>query len=170
MELPFTLETDLEKSIAADPEWQEGVVWGKPRFGHMEGPIMYHIADVLKNIDHQCPPENERANLRLIALVHDSFKYRVDESRPKIGTNHHAYIARKFAQRYIHDPVLLDIIDAEERVEHLLERLETSLPLYLHFFYADSATESKNPAPVAWFDEFLLSKGFSEEFIKQPHG
>jgi hypothetical protein len=68
MELPFTLETDLEKSIAADPEWQEGVVWGKPRSGHLEGPIMYHIADVLKNIDHQCPSEQERNKLRLIAL------------------------------------------------------------------------------------------------------
>jgi hypothetical protein len=188
VELPFTLETELEKRIAADPEWQKGVVWGKPRSGHMEGPIMYHIADVLRNIDRQCPAEKERSDLRLIALVHDTFKYRVDESRPKIGTNHHAYLARKFAERYIHDPALLNIIElhdeaynswrlgaykgkwkhAEERVEHLLERLSASLPLYLHFFYADSATESKNPAPVAWFNQFLLSKGFSEEFVKLP--
>ncbi len=54
-ELPFELETDLEKQIAADPEWQEGIDWGKPRTGHLEGPVKYHIADVLANIDRQCP-------------------------------------------------------------------------------------------------------------------
>src|SRR5947209_13253725 len=115
MELPFTLETDLERQIAADPAWQTGVVWGKPRYGHMEGQIQYHIADVLRNIDQQCPPPEERALLRLIALVHDTFKYRVDETRPKIGTNHHAYIARKFAERYIHDEQILDLIELHDK-------------------------------------------------------
>jgi hypothetical protein len=181
LELPFALETDQEERIAADPEWQQGVVWGKPRTGHLEGAIKYHIADVLANIDHQCLSAEERRALRLIALVHDTFKYRVDESRPKIGTNHHAYIARQFAQRYIHDPVLLDIIElhdeaynswrlgaykgkwrhAEERVEHLLEKIGSALPLYVHFFYADSQTESKNQAPVTWFTQYLKYKGFT---------
>ena len=51
MELPFQLETDLERKIAADPEWQQGVLWGEPRPGHNEGQVMYHIADVLTNVD-----------------------------------------------------------------------------------------------------------------------
>ncbi len=82
--LPFELETELEKRIAADPEWQEGIDWGKPRTGHLEGTVKYHIADVLANIDRQCPGEEERRDLRLVALIHDAFKYRVDESRPKM--------------------------------------------------------------------------------------
>ncbi len=184
LELPFSLETPLEKAIATDPEWQKGVVWGKPRTGHLEGPIMYHIEDVLANIDRQalkCPSQEERRELRLIALVHDTFKYRVDETKPKIIPNHHAYIARKFAERYIHDPVLLEIIElhdeaynswrlgaykgrwehAEERVDRLLVRIGSSLPLYVRFFHADSETESKNPAPIAWFEQLLKSKGLA---------
>ncbi len=182
MELPFTLETALERQIAADPEWQTGVVWGKPRYGHMEGQIQYHIADVLNNIDQQCPPPNERTLLRLIALVHDTFKYRVDETRPKIGTNHHAYIARKFAERYIHDEQILDLIElhdeaynswrlgaykgkwhhAEERIDNLLHKLGTSLPLYVRFFHADSKTESKDQRPVQWFEQILQAHGFGQ--------
>ena len=182
--LPFELETDLEKQIAADPAWQEGVAWGKPRTGHLEGPVKYHIADVLANIDRHCPSEEERRDLRLVALFHDTFKYRVDECRPKIGTNHHAYIARKFAERYISDPVLLDLIElhdeaynswrlgahrnkwhhAEERLDHLLQRLGPALPLYVRFFHADSETASKDPAPIAWFEQFLKNKGLTFPF------
>ena len=180
MELPFTLETDLERQIASDPEWQTGVVWGTPRYGHMEGQIQYHIADVLRNIDQQCPPPDERTLLRLIALVHDTFKYRVDETRPKIGTNHHAYIARKFAERYIHDEKILDLIElhdeaynswrlgaykgkwqhAEERINTLLHKLGPMVPLYVRFFHADSKTESKDQRPVQWFEQILQARGF----------
>jgi hypothetical protein len=181
-ELPFTLENDLEREIASDPEWQEGVEWGEPRFGHWEGPVKYHIVDVLSNIEtisHLESDTEERRKLRLIALIHDAFKYQVDETKPKIGTNHHAHIARRFAERYIDDPEILLIIEthdeaynswrlghykqrwqhAEERADHLLERLGPSLPLYVRFFYADSDTESKNPEPVAWFEQYLVRRG-----------
>ena len=118
MELPFILETPLERSIAADPEWQAGVVWGVPRAGHLEGPVMYHIADVLANIDRACPAATDRRMLRLIALLHDTFKYKVDEHKPRVGKNHHAHIARVFAERYISDPVLLDIIELHDVAYH----------------------------------------------------
>ena len=181
MELPFALETPLERQIAADPEWQEGVAWGEPRAGHQEGAVMYHIADVLANIDRACPPADERSALRLIALVHDTFKYRVDESKPKIGKNHHAHIARVFAERYIADPALLDIIElhdmayhcwrvghyrqhwqrAEEGIDHLIERLGPAFALYVRFFFADSDTESKDPAPMHWFEKVLREREVS---------
>ncbi len=180
MALPFQLETDLERKIAADSAWQQGVVWGQPRTGHLEGPIQFHIADVLANIDSQCPTPEERRKLRLIALVHDTFKYRVNELKPKMGTNHHAYIARKFAENYIDDSMLLDIIElhdeaynswrlgaykgrwqhAEERVDNLLKRIGPALPLYVRFFLADSQTDSKDRAPIVWFMQLLEHKGF----------
>jgi hypothetical protein len=179
MELPFTLETDLEKKIADDPAWQEGVVWGKPRRGHLEGQVMYHIAEVLSNIDAQCPNEQDRCRLRLIALIHDTFKYQVDETRPKVGTNHHAYLARLFATRYLDDPVLLTIIEhhddayhcwqlgrykghwqrAEKYLDQLLDSLGDAAPLYARFFYADSDTSSKDPAPREWFGQVLQRRG-----------
>ncbi len=181
MDLPFTLETDLEKRIAANPVWQAGVAWGEPRTGHLEGPVMYHIADILTNIECQHATEEERHALRLIALLHDALKFRVDEQRPKVGTNHHAYLARRFAEQYLDDPVLLDIIEfhdeaynswrlgaykgkwqhAQERLERLLQRIGQALGLYVRFFYADSMTESKNQAPVAWFTQYLGEHDYS---------
>ncbi len=180
MHLPFTLETDLERTIAADPVWQQGVIWGKPRSGHLEGAVQYHIADVLANIDRQHLTPEERRKLRLIALIHDTFKYRVNELKPKMGNNHHAHIARVFAEKYIHDPEILDLIElhdeaynswrlgtykgrwehAEERVNNLLARLGLLLPLYVRFFLADSQTDSKDQAPVQWFIHLLESRGY----------
>ncbi len=180
MELPFEPQTELERKICADPEWQQGVVWGKPRAGHLEGPVMYHIADVLANVDREATTEQERSALRLIAFVHDAFKYRVDPSKPKIGENHHAFIARKFAERYIDDPAVLEIIElhdeaynswrlgarwdrwdeAEARVNRLIARLGSLLPLYVRFFRSDNQTLSKDRAPLAWFEQFLREHGF----------
>jgi len=179
MELPFKLETELEKQICADPEWQRGIAWGEPRIGHLEGPVMYHIADVLANVDRHASTEEERRALRLITLVHDTFKYRVDPAKPKSGANHHAFIARRFAERYIHDPVLLEIIElhdeaynswrlgalrgkwneAQARANRLIARLGPSLPLYLRFFRCDNQTASKDSAPLTWFEQFLLQEG-----------
>ncbi len=180
MDLPFETETELEKDICADPEWQQGIIWGKPRTGHLEGPVMYHIADVLANVDRHATTEEERRALRLIALVHDACKYRVDLLKPKIGENHHAFIARKFAERYIHDPALLDVIElhdeaynswrlgalrgkwdeAEAQANRLVTRLGSSLPLYIRFFRCDNQTASKDRAPLVWFEQFLRRKGF----------
>jgi hypothetical protein len=179
IELPFSLESALEHEIAADPAWQQGVAWGKPRAGHLEGAVKYHIADILKNIERLQVDSEERCKLRLIALIHDSFKYSVDETRSRTGNNHHARIARHFAERYIADAGILLIIEthdeaytiwrysvhrghgqrAEELADYLLQRLGSHLSLYVHFFYADSNTESKNPAPVIWFERFLTSRG-----------
>jgi hypothetical protein len=181
MSLPFKTETELEAKVCADPEWQQGAIWGQPRPGHNEGQIMYHIADVLANIDQQATSAEERGVLRLVALVHDTFKYMVDYTKPRVGTNHHAYIARKFAERYIHDPAILDIIElhdeafnswrqgalrgkwreAEERALRLVQRLGSNLPLYIRFFRSDNRTTSKEQAPLTWFEQFLRSKGFA---------
>lgn len=172
-ELPFELETELEHRICADPEWQEGAAWGQPRPGHWEGAVSAHVADVLRNIDRAGPPSDERARLRLIALVHDTFKYKVRQGRPNVGTNHHAWIARNWAERYIDDRDVLDVIElhdeaynswsmgahkgkwdkAEGRVRNLLNRLGPRLPLYLRFFRADNRTDSKRQEPLEWFEK-----------------
>jgi hypothetical protein len=180
MELPFKLETNLERKIAADPEWQEGVAWGWPRPGHHEGQVMYHIADVLANVDRFASTAEERRKLRLIALIHDTLKYQVNQSLP-MGGNRHAAIARRFAERYIDDPALLDIIElhdeafnswragasrghwdkAEARVNRLIERLGPSLPLYVRFYRADNQTSSKRPDSLLWFEHYLRERGYN---------
>jgi len=165
-------ETELEKRIISDEDFIDGVMWGKPRNGHPEGQVIYHIGHVLKNVDKYATPDNREA-LRLIAIVHDSFKYKVDRSKPKSGENHHAMIARRFAQRYIQDKEILDIIElhdeaynswckgdrnndwyrAEKRATQLIDRLGDSINLYLTFYRCDNESGGKDGADYTWFSE-----------------
>ncbi len=103
MHLPFTLETPLEEIISASEDWQRGAAWGTPRRGHPEGRVADHIAEVLANVERHATSPEERTDLRVVALIHDTFKYRVDPTQPKSGENHHASIARRFAERYLED-------------------------------------------------------------------
>ncbi len=66
---------------------------------------------MLANVECQTGTLAERRALQLIALVHDTFKYRVDLSRPRTFGNHHAALARRFAERYIDDAMVLEIIE-----------------------------------------------------------
>ena len=43
-------ETKLERELIEDEEFRKGLFWGKPRFGHPEGMVLYHIKEVLENI------------------------------------------------------------------------------------------------------------------------
>ena len=173
MNLPFSLENDLERRIAADCDWQQGVEWGKPRAGHPEGTVKAHIADVLDNIEGWHEGNADRTALRLIALVHDSFKHQVDGARARTGENHHAMRARRFAEAHIDDVAVLEVIElhdeaynawqkgnrdgqwdrARDRATALIERLGAALPLYLAFYRCDNATEGKQPDCFAWFQQ-----------------
>src|SRR6478752_4412207 len=109
--LPFNLETDLEREIAAQPRWQTGVEWGRPRHGHPEGLIKSHIAVVLENVDRLYPDDPQRGTLRLIALIHDAFKHEVNLDEPRTGENHHGMIARRFAEGFVQDEEILDVVE-----------------------------------------------------------
>jgi hypothetical protein len=164
-------ETELEERIVRDPAWVEGAAWGRPRPGHPEGSVAAHIIEVLANVDRIALDPADRERLRVIALVHDAFKHAVDRERPRTGENHHAMLARRFAERYIRDPEILEVIElhdeaynawatgsrrgnwerAEARVARLLDRLGESAGLYERFYRADNATGSKSRAPLDWF-------------------
>jgi hypothetical protein len=171
-DLPFALETDDERAIAADPEWQEGVEWGAARRGHPEGAVKHHIADVLANVEREATSPEERRRLRLAALVHDAFKYRAAEGSARVGSEgHHGWHAARFLERFVADPELVDVVlwhdeafaawlglrrdrqRAEARARALVRRLGPALPLFLRFFRADNATEGKSPKSVEWFEE-----------------
>ena len=174
--LPFNLETDVEREIAAAPEWQQGVEWGTPRRGHPEGAVKHHIADVLANADREAADDEERRRLRLAALVHDSFKYRAAEGTAPVGSaGHHGSHAARFLERFVDDPELVEVVRwhdeafaawfglnrrgdrlrAERRALALAERLGPSLPLYLKFFRADNGTRGKSREAVDWFERVV---------------
>ena len=165
-------ETDIERSIVADPEWQEGAAWGDPRPGHPEGAVVAHIEEVLANVDEVALDCRDRERLRFVALIHDTFKHRVDRDQPREGANHHAGIARQFATRYSDDAELLEVIELHDeafnawvkgehggkwdaagaRARRLLDRLATSVDFYVRFYRADNRTGSKDQAPLEWFE------------------
>jgi hypothetical protein len=163
-------ENALERRVCVDPEWQVGMLWGKPRDGHPEGSVGVHTVDVLANVDRVAIDQSGRARLRFIALVHDAFKYRVDPCAPKTGENHHAMRARRFAERFITDGEALDVIElhddaylswrdgdrgdwaeAERRALALIARLGPALGLYLRFYTADNSTAGKSSEHREWF-------------------
>jgi hypothetical protein len=167
-------ETELESLIIQDSDFIAGALWGKPRNGHPEGQVIYHIGDVLKNVD-SFSTKNDRSVLRSVAIIHDTFKYRVDKTKSKSGENHHAMIARRFAEKYISDTKILDIIElhdeaynaycvgsikgkwdrAEARTKALVERLGDSLELYLTFYRCDNTTGDKNNDDFVWFNNIV---------------
>jgi len=168
-------ETPLERGIMSNPEWITGVEWGIPREGHPEGKVINHIKEVLANIEKRDYPKEKREKLRLIALLHDSFKCKVDEKKPHSGTNHHAFIARKFAEKHSNDSGILDVIElhdeaynsylvgkrrndwkrAEERAQVLIKRLGGNIGLFIEFYVCDNETGNKDQESLIWFKKQL---------------
>jgi hypothetical protein len=165
-------ESELERTLIADPELTEGLAWGRPRSGHPEGSVGAHVADLLATIDRWGEAGQRRAELRFLALVHDTLKYRVHNWLPKIGENHHAMRARRFAERYTTDERLLATIEHHDRPYALwrkmrrtgrldrtaLDRMVASIPdldLFVRFVELDSSTEGKRPEPLAWLRQEL---------------
>lgn len=169
-------ETELERQIISDPDFIKGAYWGKIRNGHPEGLVIYHIRDILANIDNLNDiTENDRKKLRLIAIIHDTFKYQVNQKLPKSGENHHGRIAARFANKYIDDQSILNIISwhddaynawsvgnrhnnwdkAENRALTLIESLENlnCVELYLAFYQCDNSTGNKTGDDFYWFEE-----------------
>ncbi len=165
-------ETELEKNILSDTEFLEGALWGDPRQGHPEGQVIFHVREVLNNLDKYSKTYN-REKLRLIAFVHDTFKHKVDLSKPRTGDNHHAVIARTFLEKYCSDNEILEIVElhdeafnawqkgnrdgnwdkAKERATKLIIRLKKSLDLYLTFYKCDNETGDKNQDSYHWFEK-----------------
>lgn len=166
-------ENGIEVAITSDADFIAGCEYGKPRSGHPEGKVIYHIKEVLGNIDKFNADDKERQDLRFIALTHDTFKYRVDQNKPKTGDNHHAVIARTFAQKFRPDNRLLKVIElhdeaynawqkggrhgnwykAECRAKKLIDELilHGCLGLYIKFYKCDNETGNKEQENYEWF-------------------
>ena len=167
-------ETKLENELIDVAEFRKGLFWGKPRFGHPEGMVVYHIKDVLDNIQQLDVSVETREQLRTIAYSHDTFKY-LEE---KIGkgpdrSNHHSILARKFMENYTTDQGLLDVIEYHDeayycwRLQHLynrkeegtarmnemLDKLKDNIQLFYLFFKCDTQTGDKIQAPLHWFEK-----------------
>jgi hypothetical protein len=180
----FVPETELERALAADPDLQEGLAWGKPRRGHPEGTVGAHVADLLETIERWEETGTRREELRFLALVHDSMKYRVQNWRPRTGANHHAARARHFAERYTDDERLLATIEQHDRPynlwrkarsrgqmdHHAFDQMVDRIPdleLFVRFVELDGSTEGKSHEPIRWLKAELARRGVFESGERQ---
>ena len=172
----FRPETTLERKLVGDPELRAGLAWGTPRPGHPEGAVGAHVADLIRRIDAGTEIGERRQQLRVAALVHDSFKYAVDAAKPKRGENHHAMRARRFAERLFRDEAVLSTIELHDRPYAIWRRLRRKghldepafldmmarIPdpdLFLRFVELDGSTEGKREEPLVWFRRELDRRG-----------
>ena len=167
-------ETDLERFLLQQPEVVEGMSWGSPRFGHPEGEVYRHVREVLDNVDRlQDVSAACRVDLRLVTLLHDTFKYKEDKSEPRDWSQHHGILARRFARRYIRTPRVLELIEwhdeayycwrldqlyrkpsrSRQRIDALLDRFEDQTQFYYDFFWCDTRTGDKTQRPLTWFSQ-----------------
>lgn len=162
-------ETDVERAIVADPDWQRGVAYGARMSGHPEASVRHHVEDVLANLEG----EPDRSRLRVIALVHDACKDRVRWWLP--GRTDHARLARRLAERHVSDPGVLKVVARHDDAfrawrfgrrtglwpvsrwlaRRLVRDLGAELPLFLAFYRADNATGDKSPDDRLWFEALL---------------
>jgi hypothetical protein len=172
----FEPENDLERRVTSDPELLAGLAWGEPRHGHPEGSVAAHVGHLLEELDTWDEPAERRTSLRLIALMHDSFKGNVIERLPKMGRNHHADRARRFAERYTDDVDILTTLQHHDRPYALWRKMRrkgqldergfdkmlddlTDLDLFVRFVELDGSTEGKTPEPIHWLREELDRRG-----------
>lgn len=170
-------ETELERALAEDPELLEGLAWGTPRPGHPEGSVAAHVSDLLRRIEAHGETGERRHLLRLVSIVHDAFKGRVNYRLPRTGENHHAMRARRFAEGYTDDERMLSVIELHDRpyalwrrwrrtgelnedaFETMMDRV-TDTELFFAFVELDGSTEGKRSQPIAWFRDRLELRGY----------
>jgi len=165
-------ETHLEALLIRQPEFREGLAWGVPRRGHPEGPVLFHVEEVLANIEAMVLSTADRRVLRLVAICHDTFKFREAQLREERQRANHGHLAAEFLQRFpVNDLVrnlvrwhdeaffawrmhlMADTAGARNRLAALYDRLRPSWSLFQAFFQADTLTGDKNPEPLRWLAE-----------------
>jgi len=157
----MTPENELERQLLNDARLRAGLEWGTPRFGHPEGRVADHVATMLTGIESDDPL---RADLRFLALIHDSFKADVRPHERWSRENDHAVLARRFAERYTSDERLLRTLELHDEpywiwktggadgvgaFHALLERIP-DVPLFLRFVELDASTAGKDRGLLAW--------------------
>ena len=161
-------ETPLETALLADPELRAGLAWGSPRAGHPEGSVGEHVAAIVRSIGEHDP---FRAELRVLALVHDAFKAAVDPAAGWSPDNDHAVLARRFAERFTSDERLLVTLERhdepywlwrsradETAFDEALARIP-DVALFVRFVELDASTEGKDLSFLWWFRRELARRG-----------
>ena len=168
-ELMITPQDALEERLLATPELRAGLGWGTPRWGHPEGPVGEHVRRLLERIADDDPL---RPELRILALVHDSFKAAVRPGERWSPDNDHAVLARRFAEGFTSDERLLATLELHDEpywvwrnagaraggLAPVLDRVP-DVELFARFVELDASTEGKDLSFLWWFRRELALAG-----------
>jgi len=161
---------EIVEQIVSDSRYLKNIEYGKPRSGHPEGKVKFHIAELDENLEKLAPrvSEDQYWKLKFLIHVHDTFKVEAIPDSPILHPNSHASLARKFASEFTDDTDLLNTIQFHdvnfalwkqfaatgsydlERFSALLETI-IDWDLFLMFLIIDGSMQGKDPAKIAWF-------------------
>ena len=162
---------EIVQKITADPRYLKNVEYGKPRSGHPEGKIKYHISELETNLESMRPrgiSDEQYWKLKFLIHIHDTFKAEAIPDLPINDPDSHASLARRFASEFTDDSDLLSMIQYHDVNFALWKRfnatgsydpgrfstlLETIFDwnLFLMFLIIDGSTRGKDPAKIEWF-------------------
>ena len=157
--------------IRRSSEYQSGIAWGKPRRGHPEGTIARHIEELESRLacTQQPMSRRQRARLRLLIHVHDTFKGKARRGARILEADSHASLARVFLARYCGDRDLLAMVQHHDlpysiyrrqpaggaTLQERLKGLATEIrdwELFSRFLSLDASTAGKDGA---WLGPFF---------------
>ena len=162
---------EIFKRLIVDPRYQANIEYGEPRPGHPEGKVKFHIAELESNLEKIRPRLNSEENywkLKFMIHVHDTFKADAEHDVPVLHPRSHASLARVFANEYINDPDLLNMIQFhdenyalwqqvekfgyydQQKFDTLLNSIE-DWDLFLEFTIVDGNTVGKDRSKLTWF-------------------
>lgn len=170
------LRSPLEMSIVKDSMWQIGALAIPTNPVHTERNTFEHVFDILTNIHNLSPEQSDLiSDLRVLALVHDNFKYMVDQSKGRNDNNYHGLFAHQFLSKYTEDPRLLFVVQHHDAAYNIFKRIKRNpasaegpeaiakllkaisdldaVNLYTNFFYVDSHTGQKTHDAYEWFKQ-----------------
>lgn len=173
-------EDEMEWDLLKEPDFIKGLHWGFPRYGHPEGKVLLHVREVLDNIEKLDLEVKIRQKMRLIAIVHDTFKFLEDKGEARDWSRHHGLLARQFLEKRVDNKLVLDIIElhdeayyiwclkfyhqqiasAHHRLNLLQRRFGDNLQYYYLFFKCDTRTGDKNQTPLRWFESTMTGISF----------
>ncbi|MBL8098818.1 MAG: hypothetical protein JNK81_06525 [Anaerolineales bacterium] len=162
---------EIIEKITSDDRYLKNIEYGKPRSGHPEGKVKYHILELEENLEKIAKhgiSEEVYWKLKFLIHVHDSFKAEATPDVPILHPNSHASLARKFASEFTDDADLLNIIQFHDvnfslwkqfaktgsyEIDRLQALLETIIDsnLFLIFIILDGSTKGKDPEKIRWF-------------------
>jgi len=161
---------EVVERVISDPRYLKNIEYGKPRSGHPEGKVKFHIAELEENLERIAPRVSEEQywKLKFLIHVHDTFKADAIPDSRIMNPNSHASLARKFASEFTADADLLNMIQFHDvnfalwkqfsatgsyDLERFTALLETIIDwdLFLLFLIIDGSTKGKDPAKTRWF-------------------